>query len=154
MKNELLSCEYCGGTLTHTKGHVWICDYCGRQAVISNEHDVVKCDLKIEHNNDIHILEMADKCVIVSDYRKRVTMADPLPMYIKISTDEESCVIEPVENIGKGSITLVFDVNRIKSTVDGKINVGYAGPVERNRYLDTGASILLGSVKITISDNA
>lgn len=47
MKNELLSCEYCGETPTHTKGYVWICDYCGKRAVISNEHDVVKCNLKL-----------------------------------------------------------------------------------------------------------
>ena len=152
MKNELLKCKYCGGTLSHVKFHEWKCDYCGNSSIISNENDIVKCILNIVHNTTSYDLEMINECSIVSNYRKRATMADKYPMFLEIISGNESHIIEPVENIGKGIIRLIIDVDCIRVAIEGKIKVIFNNAKDRDKYLDIGSSMVLGSTGITVKD--
>ncbi len=148
----MLKCRNCGGALTHVKFREWKCEYCGNPAIISDENDVVKCILKIEHDGDVYKMEMTNECSIEVRYKRRATMADRHPMVVEITSGDESQTVESVENIGKGIIDLVVDVDKIKVKTEGKIKADYNG-MEQNRYLDIGSSIILGSVTITIMNN-
>lgn len=157
MKNELLICKYCGGSIVHVKFREWKCECCGRSALISNENDVVKCILRIEQKisrkkSSVYELEMVNECTIVADYKKRATMADKQPMFLEIVSGDESYTVESIENIGKGSITLTVDVDHIKAKVEGKIKAEFKGIDERHRYLEIGSSIIMGSVIVSIED--
>ena len=130
--------------------HQWKCDYCGNLALITDD-DLVECILKIEHGDNVYKMEMTNECSIEAKYKKRATMADKYPMIIEITSGNASQTIESIENIGKGIIDLVVDVDKIRvRKTEGKIKVDYDGIVEQNNYLDIGSSIILGSVTITI----
>ena len=153
MKKEVLNCAYCGGTLTHDRGQVWICNYCGKNIVLSQtpESSIVTCCLVIQHGTLSEKLEMTDRCTIEVSYKKRATMADPYPMFISIKTSEGNITLEEIENIGKGTITLEYDISLLKITAQGNVKYELKGPADRGRYLDSGASIMLGSASITIN---
>lgn len=151
MKKELLKCEYCGGTLVHDVAHVWCCAYCGKRTILcSQEDDAVTISLKIEYKENTYEIEMSNKCVIKVDYRRRVTAADPLPMFAEIQSSEDHLLLKPIKNIGAGTITLTTDVNLVKLSAQGKIKYQLTGPVDSGKYLDSGASIVLGPIGITI----
>ena len=138
--------------MIHEKGRVWTCEYCGKSTVVSSSEEtgVVTCKLKIVHDSVDKEIEMTDRCVIKVGYRKRATLADRFPMILEVKTTDESVVVESIENIGKGTIFLDYDISQVKVTVEGEISVKFTGPIEHNRYLDSGASIILGSAIITI----
>lgn len=116
----------------------------------SNKEDVITCSLKVEFDGYTREIEMAKECIIHVCYRKRTTLADPMPMYIEICSAEDPWLLGPIANIGKGTIRLSYDVSSIKLSVEGKVQYKLSGPVERDRYLDSGASITIGSVKVTV----
>lgn len=95
---------------------------------------------------------MKNKCTIITDYKKRTTLADKFPMTMLISSGNDSQIIDNIRNVGKGSITLTYDITKINVNVDGKIEVNFKDSLEHGKYIDINSVIIIDTTKITLID--
>lgn len=132
-----LICPYCGGKL-QSDGSEFLCPYCGNKVIFSPDRQ--------NSDNNLHHGKIGTKgspfsfsidiqgtkrdftdvfeLTINTDYRRRTSMADKLPMTVVVLVDgTRSMVSDSFENVGRGSVRIQFDGKQFSMDNENKVKV-------------------------------
>ena len=129
-----LICPYCGGKLV-SKGDHYECPFCENEVRYFHEEPCGKTEFANGKGGKGHSFSLTittketkeqfsniDDATLITEYRKRTSMADksPIILYLQIN-GVKIPLIEHLENVGKGSISISFDGNSFVATCDKSI---------------------------------
>ena len=163
-------CPYCGGSLTHKNGSVWVCQYCGKESLLltdapSNVGSSVNSEKPVRLQAPAFTLTVKRKRKIINSvrlrgnfkitavYRPRTTLADRFPMNLIVEHDDGNVtLVEEVENVGKGSLVVEMEE-------DGSCNLYRVGNIQysvgkkkkKPEFFTEDSPVVIGSFEITIS---
>lgn len=159
---EIYSCPYCGGKLEHIKDNMWSCPYCGKECAQVQDHSSNKLNNSIDEEISGTILfisvpgksshiEFDKKMVLTISIRRRATLADKYPMELLADIDGRKTVLATeLENIGKGSVTIVRRKSNVEFSSEGNVKLFLNGEEISYGSFHKGDELVLGSVKIKI----